>query len=325
MSAQSLPEIILGANADEAWPQIFDVLTDVCVRSASELDNDIEQGDRLLADSGWDLWQAYGQYAPSAVASLLNWWEGPRTGAGRAVLVLDALSARELGPFFAAAADHGAEITLAQLLGAPIPTDTNAFAQALGLSQRSQLKASKYPKQWPLASSGSLYSDVTDMEFSIVASDVPPTKDVFIWHSWLDDVIHNNADKPAAPKHISTVVKQVFSSDSFWQLVTALREGRDLVITSDHGYAISQRFADLPASLGDEVRKAFGAKRYGDVPAAALEFADRRPFLIENHSRAAVVGPWKWKVQGGFPHVTHGGVSLGEVCVPYILLPAIAR
>ena len=39
--------------------------------------------------------------------------------------------------------------------------------------------------------------------------------------------------------------------------------------------------------------------------------------------RASVVGPWKWKVEGGFPHIGHGGLTLAEVCVPFLLFPAL--
>jgi len=62
--------------------------------------------------------------------------------------------------------------------------------------------------------------------------------------------------------------------DGFWKFVDRLRQGRRLVVTSDHGHHI-------------------------------------------------IMGQRKWKVQGGFPHVCHGGLSLLEVAVPFIELPPL--
>jgi hypothetical protein len=36
-----------------------------------------------------------------------------------------------------------------------------------------------------------------------------------------------------------------------------------------------------------------------------------------------VLGQRKWKVQSGFPHICHGGMSLLEIAVPYMELPAL--
>ena len=45
-------------------------------------------------------------------------------------------------------------------------------------------------------------------------------------------------------------------------------------------------------------------------------------FMTANHQRI-VMGQRKWKVQGGFPHVCHGGMSLLEVAVPWIELQSL--
>ena len=36
------------------------------------------------------------------------------------------------------------------------------------------------------------------------------------------------------------------------------------------------------------------------------------------NGRLAVLGQRKWAVQGGFPHLCHGGLSLLEAVVPFI-------
>ena len=47
------------------------------------------------------------------------------------------------------------------------------------------------------------------------------------------------------------------------------------------------------------------------------------PIVMTNNNQHVVMGQRKWKVQGGFPHVCHGGMSLLEVAVPYMEFPAL--
>jgi hypothetical protein len=46
------------------------------------------------------------------------------------------------------------------------------------------------------------------------------------------------------------------------------------------------------------------------------------PPIVVSH---IVMGQRKWKDQGGFPHVFHGGLSLLEVAVPFIELPPLLK
>ena len=45
--------------------------------------------------------------------------------------------------------------------------------------------------------------------------------------------------------------------------------------------------------------------------------------VMTYNNQHMIMGQWKWKVQGGFPHICHGGMSLLEVAVPYMELPAL--
>jgi hypothetical protein len=45
--------------------------------------------------------------------------------------------------------------------------------------------------------------------------------------------------------------------------------------------------------------------------------------VVSANEHHIVMGQRKWKVQGGFPHVCHGGFSLLEVAVPFIELPPL--
>jgi hypothetical protein len=47
------------------------------------------------------------------------------------------------------------------------------------------------------------------------------------------------------------------------------------------------------------------------------------PIVMTVNGQHVVMGQKKWKVQGAFPDVCHGGMSLMEVAVPYMELPAI--
>jgi hypothetical protein len=100
-----------------------------------------------------------------------------------------------------------------------VPGDTIGFARALGLSQRSQLKESKYPAGFALAS-GSPYTDVTDgFDLASVAGTVPPVPNVVLWHPWPDDLVHASADQSSGPRHVAQRTRETLGGDDFWSLI----------------------------------------------------------------------------------------------------------
>ncbi len=117
---------------------------------------------------------------------------------------------------------------------------------------------------------------------------------------------------------------KTLQSDGFWNFVDKLRQGRSLVITSDHGYAVSKRFSsevEDPDAI-EILRNRLGASR--TTAASAPWSTPLMPPIVMTHNQQHVVmGQRKWKVQGGFPHVCHGGLSLLEVAVPCLELPAL--
>ena len=111
-------------------------------------------------------------------------------------------------------------------------------------------------------------------------------------------------------------------SDDFWEFVQRLATGRRLVIVSDHGYAATGYFPDADGEVGSFLKKTFAsgrsAKGHGDVgpfvPPVALHInSPHGPHLL-------AVGRRKWKSQGGYPTMTHGGLSLLEVLSPFVEL-----
>ena len=67
--------------------------------AADIIGRDRENGvlDLFLSSSGWDLWQFFGDCVERTSECLADWWKQPSyDDTGRAVLILDALSLREL-------------------------------------------------------------------------------------------------------------------------------------------------------------------------------------------------------------------------------------
>lgn len=98
------PGIILDPKTPEtAWASIFASLLDLARQSASPgaLHDGTVIADRLLSESAWELWEAYPERAMKTSAVLKDW---SLQGAGRAVLVLDAMSLREMPILLNAAA-----------------------------------------------------------------------------------------------------------------------------------------------------------------------------------------------------------------------------
>jgi hypothetical protein len=325
-------EMILlnAATPAECWQAIFNGISALVAAAAiSGIDpksvvQSLDCADDLLAEAAWDLWQAYPADAPSAAEALHAWWTGVPARFGKSVLILDALSVREMQQLLTAAAARGLTPTDAYVRGSAVPSDTQAFALGLGLSGRAQLRASGAGPSFRLAAH-TLATDVPTDSFDALASTIPTERNVVIWHPWLDDLIHNNQHRPNAATIISGIAQDTLSGDGFWSLIDVLRTGRELVVTSDHGYAASRGFAELPASLGKQMAESFGAKRGAKAPAEWLALTAGQPMyaLARDGVHAAVIGRRKWAVPGGYPHVTHGGLTLPEVCIPIIHLPAL--
>lgn len=273
--------------------------------------------DRILAEAAWELWNEYPIAAPRTSEKLKDWCSAP-SSSGRAILVIDALSLRELPVILGAADVRNILPKTVTVTGAECPSTTDQFAKAIGVSSRAALANDSKPASFSLLNEP-LYTDVISLPFEDCA--VPPASNLFIWHTWLDDLIHLHNK---LPDQIAASAGTVFQGDGFWNFVNKLRQGRSLIITSDHGYAVSKLYSSQvndPEAI-EHLRNTFGASRY----TKADEPASRRfmpPLMVTNNQQHVVTGQWKWKVQGGFPHVCHGGMSLLEVAVPWIELPAL--
>jgi hypothetical protein len=310
--------IILDSRSpQDAWAEIFSALQSLSRSSSSPvaLHDATVIPDRLLTEAAWELWEAFPAHAEKTSDCLKSW---AASGSGKAVLILDALSLRELPILMGAAEARGIQPVQVKVTGSECPSTTDHFAKSLGLPSRSALANDGKPGTFALFG-GNCYSDVVSLPFEDCT--VPPSPNLVIWHSWLDDLIHL---QKKLPEQIASIATSTLQSDGFWNFVNLLRQGRGLTITSDHGYAVSKRFSsevEDPDAI-EILRKTFGASRNKAI-SEPWQKRFMPPIVMTNNNHRVVMGQRKWKVSGGFPNVCHGGMSLLEVVVPYMEFPAL--
>ena len=308
------------------WRFIFDSLRDIALakKKASAIDKATILPDRLLAESAWSLWDQFSHYAPNVVGELKQFWV-KTAPTGTAVLILDALSVRELPWLVSAAKERGIEPTRVDVCGVEVPTETNRFAAALGLSGRSKLFNDQAPSTFLFAGEDT-FTNVLDAPFADLEQ-VPSKPRLFLWHKWPDEpLIHLHDKNVDGPDIVAKETKHQLTSDGFWSFVDQLRQGRRLVITGDHGYAVGRSFSSevTDADSVKLLRETFGAQRCAtEKPESPWPRRHLPPLVCRQDGHLMVMGQRKWAVQGGFPYLCHGGLSLLEAAVPYLELPAI--
>ncbi len=303
---------------EETWALIFDELLLEARATASPvaLHQSLVPADRLLAETAWELWEAYQVFPGRTSLRLVDWWNSCAAG-GRAVLILNALSLRDLPALLGGAQARGITPPRVAVTGSEVPSDTIPFAKALGVPTRASLKNDHAPGTFLLQST-QLATDVLNVPFADCA--VPATRDVFLWHEWQDADVHSTRPQDAVSSHASAQLQ----SDDFWAFVNRLRQGRKLVITADHGYATSAQFA---TTLEDEqvvtrLKDTFGAQRLS-LAAEPWTHPVLPPVVLTANGYHVVLGQVKWRIQSGFPPRCHGGLTLLEVAVPWVELPPL--
>lgn len=331
-SAASWESLILSDRPAQAvWSEIFKRLGEVALSSSpSSLQRETVIPDRMIAESAWDLWQSFPTDAPKITDAIRAFWTTGSGSAGTAVLILDALSLRELPLIVNGAAKRDIPVNNIMVCGSQVPTETMGFAAALGLTSRSQLFNNQPPASFVLAGPD-VHTDVLEEPFGDCVARVPAKTRLFLWHKWPDEpLIHDHSEQREGDTTVAAEIKRTLSSDDFWSFVNALRQGRRLLITGDHGYAAA---SDFSSEIKDEesVRlfaTMFGAQRAipedpqqpwprRHLPPPVLKFeAGGKTWLV-------VIGQRKWKVRGGFPTLCHRGLSLLEAAVPVIELAQV--
>jgi hypothetical protein len=313
------------------WTRLFEYAWNICSaplhveRASSEVtrrDAELAAADLFLATAGWDLWRSYEADVPRTADALASWWK--TRGSGRAVLVLDALSLREVPWLLTAAADHGYTVHQARPTGAELPADTTPFAQALGFASRGSLQNNGGATKGRLSGAT---TDSTDLPWADCAAQINPSQDWLLWHHWPDERLHDLSGPGHGLAALAREASEKLRGDAFWTLVHSMTTGRRLVITADHGYAASGHFPDTAdAAQTQYLKDRFKSGRWAvladlEQPAPGVWVPPLDLQLKTAHAEAVFsLGRRKWKSQGGYPTLTHGGLSLLEVAVPFIEL-----
>lgn len=318
------------APAEEAWAALFEYAWERCSqpitpgKAAADIakrDGSLADVDHYLATADWELWAAYEASVPRTAQVLADWWQAHPPG--RAVLILDACSLRELPWILQQAEARGFTVQQAQPTGAELPPNTTPFANALGFAQRSALGNNGGNNG---AGQGHVFpgarTESADLPWTDAAALIGAEPDWVFWHHWPDHRLH---DHDAPGKGLQTLTEEVeahLSSDAFWAFLERLASGRRLVITADHGYAASGQFPDSGKAEGELLKARY---KSGRAVASTEPPGDWSPpidlALDSAHGRHLYVnGRRKWKSQGGYPTLTHGGLTLLELVVPFVEL-----
>ena len=204
--------------------------------------------------------------------------------------------------------------------GAELPADTTPFAKALAFGQRSALENNGAGSSHHLSGA---CTDSIDLPWHECVGLVDASPDWVLWHHWPDGRIHELSSPGRGLAKLAIEAATQLASDDFWALVERLTTGRRLVITSDHGYAATELFPDTAEHnqrMHLKSRFKGGRSASGDLPPG--RWVPPIDIVLDTPSgrHAFALGRRKWKSQGGYPTLAHGGLSLLEVAVPFIEL-----
>ena len=312
-------------SAEDAWRALINdavlitskpLFSSDAPSEVSRREREIGAFDHFLASAAWDLWKAFD--VVERTSDRLARWCAEAYGA-KAVLVLDGLSLRELPWLLQGARARGFTLHEVTANASEMPGETYEFAKALGFSSRSQLQNKGGGSVHKLQPA---HTETVDLPWKDCESLVDSAPNWVFWHHWPDSKIHDWAGAGGGLDILVRDAADQLCSDDFWAFVERLATGRRLVITSDHGYAATGYFQDAEGAVGQFLKNTFAggrnARNVGEtgpfVPPVALEIDG------PHGSHALALGRWKWKSQGGYPTLTHGGLSLLETLSPFVEL-----
>jgi hypothetical protein len=314
-----------------AWATLFGYGWSVCstplqIETApSEVvrrDAEIGAADLFLATAGWDLWRSFETAVPRTSDALASWWAA--RASGRAVLILDAMSLREVPWLLQGAAQRGYAVHQQRATGAELPADTTPFAKSLGFISRGSIQNNGGAATGRLSGAT---TDSTDLPWEDCAAQITSAHDWLLWHHWPDVRLHDLNGPGHGVASLAREAAEKLTSNSFWELVHRLTTGRRLVITADHGYAASGLFPDtVDPAQARYLKDRFKSGRWAalsdlEQPSHGAWVPPIDLHLVSAHVDGAfALGRRKWKSPGGYPTLTHGGLTLLEVAVPFIEL-----
>ncbi len=321
---------ILTKPAGESWKDIFAHLQTLVSTQHNEiktqyrsLETEVGHIDHMLSSSAWDLWQQFSS-APKGSSYVKEFWNS--TVGPKAVLILDSLSIREVGPICEGLRQLGLSSNV-QFAGSEAPSETEIYANALGVNGRFELAKKPVPAKFFVPNGDAYVDTFKNIPFEESVKKIPADKNLFIWHGWPDDSLHVFGKFDDAFNRFIDHVKEQVDGDGFKSLVTFLARGRELLITSDHGYCDTSGFQ---MAQNDEHKE---LKTLGHTRAKAIKEEERiagrtiPPATLEMYSTSSrelyrVAVGRRRPSDKGFPALTHGGLTLMECTVPLIRVGA---
>ena len=325
LTASALQALTQGSHAD-AWRVVVEQAFEIARMPLAagdapskvvHRDREIGALDLFLSSSGWDLWQAFGDSVERTSDRLTRWWAEPFSA--KALLILDGLSLRELPWLLQGANERGFTTHAVAACASELPGETDEFARALGFASRSKLQNNGGGLAHKLQPAS---TETVDLPWRDCEALIGSAPNQIFWHHWPDSKLHDGSGAGQGLEPLTKDVAEQLTSDDFWAFVERLATGRRLVITSDHGYAATGYFPDADGEVGQFLKQTFGSSRgktgTGDtgpfVPPVALQINSA------HGAHLLALGRRKWRSQGGYPTLTHGGLSLLEVLSPFVEL-----
>ena len=316
---------LLAAPAAVAWQDIRSHLAAIwaapcapaqALAEARSRDESLASLELALSHSVWPLWNDFSAAVPRAAVRLAESWQA--NPGGCAILILDALSLRELPVLLHGAQESGLTLHRTEVLASELPPETTTFARALGFPARSALENNGGNS--PLFPGA--FTVTNGLPWQDAAAGLPPAPGILYWHHWMDDALHQCSSTDGGFDAFFKKACQQLASDSFWSFVRKLATGRRVIITSDHGYARTSGFHNAGTEEKDDLRDKFAAQRFRAGEIMTREWLPPLTLTLPTAAGPVtfVTGRRKWLVPGGFPLLTHGGLTLMDVFVPWVEL-----
>jgi hypothetical protein len=325
--SSKLLSVTTGQPADKAWTSIIDHVwhefsADIPTAAADaeivRRDRNLTELDNIISGSAWDLWNDFDTVVPKASQAIIDFWT--KTQGGKAVLILDGLSVREVPWLLEQAKQRGYKRLDAELRGTELPAETTPFANSLGFGQRSSLENNGAGSAHKLKGA---FTVCCNLPWQECVDEVGSQEALVFWHHWPDERMHNLAGPGAGLHKLAKEIYAGLTSDDFWSLIERLCTGRTLLITSDHGYAATGMFPDLTDKDQVNYMKTHfksGRSSSDKVDDGSWVPPIDMPLTTAHGDHRYVLGRRKWKSAAGYPTMQHGGLSLLEVLVPMVVI-----